>query len=150
MLTPIALTQLLPLIIAQIDAEPQRVSLLKWAFMALGLFYTVIFLLVGIALFIGAVVVVIGAPRPSVVAAYFAFLPLPLLIGVWGACEGLIRTYSHIAMSPYAPKPSEMFGGISEALFIILAALLATTPAYGMTALGLFIRTLLYDDRRVQ
>lgn len=136
--------QWLPLIVAQAEYEPQRVSLLKWAFMSLGLIYSALLVLAGLALFVGAVIVVIAARRPGVIAAYLVFVPLPLLISAWAAVEGLVQSLGVIAMSAAAPKPAEVAEGIATALFSVLAGLLAMMPGYLVAAAGLFIRTLLW------
>jgi hypothetical protein len=135
----------LPLILGQYDDSPRRMSLLQWAFMSLGWFYTLVLLLAGLTIFVGAVIVVIAARRPGVIAAYLALVPLPLIIGVWATVEGMIQSWSVIAYSTTAPKPSEMAQGYSTALFAILAGLLMTMPGYLVTAVGLLVRTALHE-----
>ncbi len=148
MATLSALAPTLLLIVAQGDSR--RMSLLQWAFMSLGWFYTLLFLVVGLGLFLGAVVVVIAARRPAVIAAYLPFLALPLLLGVWATAEGMIRSWAVIAYSTTTPSPSEMAQGYSTALFSILAGVMATMPALMVTSIGLFLRTMLHGGREAK
>jgi len=128
-------------VLAQTNGPVQR-SLLSWMFNAIGLFYGLVLPLAGFVIFIGACLVVARSRRPAVIAAYLVFLPLPLLIGVYGSIRGFIASYSVIAMSTSTPNPAEVAEGISTALFTSLVGLMVTFPAYFVLAIGLFTRTL--------
>jgi biopolymer transport protein ExbB len=78
--------------------------------------------------------------RPGVIASYLVFLPLPLLIGIFGSIQGFIASYSVIAASTSTPKPSEVAAGISTALFTSFVGLFVSFPAYFVLAFGLFLR----------
>jgi di/tricarboxylate transporter len=148
----IAMLNWLPVIVAQAEAdaahEPRQMSYLAWVYHSLGLMYSLALPLAGLMVFLGAVLVVILAiRRPGVIAAYLVFVPLPLLIGVFGTVDGLIRSHSVIAMADYAPKPSEVSQGYSMALLCLLVGMLATAPGYFVTALGLFLSAILNKPR---
>jgi hypothetical protein len=120
----------------------ERQSLLSWAFNALGPFYGLLIPAVGLAVFIGACVVVATSRRPAVIAAYLVFLPLPLLIGVFGSFHGFISSLSVMANSAVTPKAREVAQGLSMGLFTTLLGLLVTFPSFFVWALGSFFRTL--------
>jgi hypothetical protein len=94
-------------LLAQAEA-PVRQSYLAWMYHSLGFFYAVVIPLAALMVFLGACLVVAMSRRPAVIAAYLVFLPLPLLIGLYGTIEGFIAVYSVIVMSPTAPKPAEL------------------------------------------
>lgn len=121
----------------------QQQSFLSWMFSALGPFYGLLIPLTGFALFIGACCVVGLNRRPAVVAAFLVFLPLPLMIGLFGSVHGFISSLSIIATAGSTPRPSEIAEGISMGLFTTLVGLLVTFPSFFVLAFGLFFRTLM-------
>ena len=129
------------LLFAQAEGPVQR-SFLSWMFNSLGPFYALVLPLSGLAVFVGACLVVCLSRRPALIAAYLVFLPLPLMLGVLGSIDGFISSFAVIATSPTAPKPSEVAEGISTGLFTSLVGLMVTFPAYIVAAIGLFLRTL--------
>lgn len=133
-------------VLGQMAEKPVRVSYLTWAMRALGPFYAFVLPMTGLLVFIGAVVVVIACRRPSVIAAYLVFLPLPLLIGAYGTVQGMIASYSVMATSAAAPQPAQLAEGYSTALFTALLGLLLTFPSYFVLSCGLFIRTILWRE----
>ena len=131
---------LLTVLFAQSE-PPVPQSYLAWMYNSLGPFYGLVIPLAGFVVFVGACLVVALNRRPAVIAAYLVFLPLPLLIGIFGSIRGFIMSYSVIATSVVTPKPSDVAGGISTALFTSLVGLFVTFPAYFVAATGLFVRT---------
>jgi biopolymer transport protein ExbB len=51
------------------------------------------------------------------------------MVGLLGTVQGMIRSFDVIATSPTSPKPSELAGGISTALFTTLVGLFIAIPA---------------------
>ncbi len=51
------------------------------------------------------------------------------MVGLLGTVQGMIASFSVIAMSPTTPKPSELAAGISTALFTTLVGLFIAIPA---------------------
>ena len=51
------------------------------------------------------------------------------MVGLLGTVQGMISSFSVIAFSPTAPKPSELAMGISTALFTTLVGLFIAIPA---------------------
>ena len=66
---------------------PGPESYASWVIRCLGIF-GLSTVLAGVAIFIGACLVVCLAHRPAVIAAYLVFLLLPLLLGALGAFGG--------------------------------------------------------------
>ena len=51
------------------------------------------------------------------------------MVGLLGTVQGMIRSFSVIAVSDITPKPSQLAGGISTALFTTLVGLFIAIPA---------------------
>lgn len=132
-------------VLAQADAgEPVvQQSYLAWMFMALGPLYGLVLPLSGFALFVGACLVVGLNRRPAVIASFLVFLPVPLLIGIFGSVHGMIASLSVVAASASEPEMGRwMAEGWATALFSTLVGFLVSAPAYAVLSLGLFLRTL--------
>jgi hypothetical protein len=130
------------MLLAQEEYRRPAMNLLQWMFYSLGLFYFVLLCGSGLAVFIGGLLVVALNRRPAVIAAYFPFVLLPLLIGLFATFDGFIRSMSVVATSAGAPQASHVAEGISTGLFSSLFGLGAMFPAYFVVATGLFLRTL--------
>jgi len=128
------------LLLAQ-AGEPVNDSVLGWLARSLGPVYGLLIPLTGIAVFVGGLLVVAFSRRPAVIAAYLVFVPLPLLIALFGTIHGAIHSYLVIAMSVTQPKPAEIAQGTSTALAASLVGIMATFPAYLVVSIGLFLRT---------
>ena len=68
-------------------------------------------------------------------------VPLPLLLGLFGALKASIASFSVIAMSDVGLKPSEVAGGVSEMLVIPMFGLLLMGPSYVTALIGLMVRS---------
>lgn len=132
------------------NAEPVQQSYLRWMYLALGLEYSLLLPLAGLACFVLALVVVLRGKGPMSAAALILIVHVPLLIGVFAAIQGVISSYTVIAMSESTPKPSELASGISTALFAPLVGMLLMVPGYAAAAIGAVVRSLVdaaNDDR---
>ena len=116
-------------------------SYLALMFDALGPFYGFVLPLTGLALFVGACVVVGKARAPAVIASYLALLPLPALLGFLGTLQGLLGSYMVISASPVFPTGTNMAEVWMIALFSSVFGLLVMLPSYLVVAVGLFVRT---------
>ena len=125
-----------------LDAEPVRQSLLSWMLSALGFPYVVFLPLAGLVCFVLALVVVLRGRGPMSGPALILIVHVPLLIGVFAAIQGGIASYTVIATSTSAPKPSEVAEGISTALVAPMVGMLLMVPSYATAAFGTFIRCL--------
>jgi hypothetical protein len=105
-------------------------------------FYDLLSLLAGLAVFVGACFVVARARRPAVIASYLVFLLLPLLFAILGGLKGAVASSAVLAGAEVEIKQWEVFAGISQALLMLLMALMVTIPSYFVIAIGLFVRTL--------
>ena len=97
-------------------------------------------LLLGLAIFIGACLVVAKSCRTSSVAAYLVLLPLPTFIGVLGQLKGIYASLSVISVSGMQPTGQEWAGGFAESALIMFVCLLVTLPSYLVLAVGLLVR----------
>jgi len=120
----------------------QQQSFLSWMFRAMGPLYGLLIPMAGLAIFAAACLVVASNRRPAVIAAFLVFLPLPLMIGLFGTLHGFISSFTVMATAGSTPKPSELAEGIAMGLFTAFVGLLVTFPSYFVLAFGLFLRTL--------
>lgn len=125
------------------EAEPARKTVVNWVIESLGFSYAILLPFAGMLCFVLALIVVIRGRGPMAAAALILIVHVPLLIGVFAAIQGLIASYSVIAMSDSAPKPSEMAAGVSTAMFAPLVGIFVMIPGYATAAIGAFIRSLL-------
>lgn len=130
-------------LLAQAHA-PAKKSYLMWAFESMGIFYSLVLPAAGLAVFLGAILVVALNRRPGVIAAYLVFLPLPLLIGVFGSVHGLIFSLSAISSSGSDLPARVLVAAWPSALFTTYFALLVSFPSYFIVAIGLFVRAILW------
>jgi hypothetical protein len=117
-----------------------------WFIKCLGLF-GLLGLLSELAVFIGAVVVVIKVRRPAVIAAYLVFVPMPLLFGLLGTVTSLVSAFAVLSVSNVQLTNAEIMRGVTEALLFTHMGLLGTLPSYLVIAVGLFVRTLSADKK---
>jgi len=123
------------------DAEPVQQTLLSWMFTALGFRYAILLPLAGLLSFLLALLIVLRGKGPMACAALILIVHVPLFIGVFAAIQGAIASYTVIAMSAAAPKPSDLAVGISTALVAPLVGLIVMVPGYAIAALGALIRS---------
>jgi hypothetical protein len=125
---------------------PARRTKLRWMIEALGIRYVLLIPGSGLFAFIGSLAVVLLCKRPASIAAFLPFVALPFLIGLFGFFDGLITMFSIVADSTRTPKPAEYAGGMSMALFTPFAGMLVAAPAFFVTSIGLFLRTLMQRE----
>ena len=98
-------------------------------------------LILGLAIFIGACLLVAKKRRTSTLAAYLVLLPLPTYIGVLGQLKGISASLSVISVSGAQPSRQEWAGGFAESALIMFICLLVTLPSYLALAYGLLAST---------
>ena len=130
--------------IALLAQSAGRTSFLGWALQSMGILYGFLIPFSAFVVFVGACIVVFAFRRPSVIASYLVFLPLPALIGAFGTVHGLISSYAVIANSTSVPMQSEIAQGYSMSLFTLCVGLLFTFPSYFVLAIGLFVRAVMW------
>ena len=101
----------------------------------------------GLAIFFGAIFVVAMNRRPAVIASYLLFVPLPWLLGLFGALRIVGQMCDQINYGVRLQQ-EEIAKYMSEPLSFLLLGLVATIPAYLVVAIGLFVRTLARGTRR--
>ena len=105
-------------------------------------------LLSGLAIFIGACLVVARSRRTSTIAAYLVLLPLPTYLFILGELRGMSDTLSRAAVvlgelsdAEWADAIPELAGGIAADLFRLFVCLLVTLASYLVLAYGLLAST---------
>lgn len=124
------------------DFEPVRQSYLQFLYSALGIKYTLLLPLAGLAAFVVTLIVVIRGKGSLAGVTLLFIVPAPFFIGLYGALEGTVASYQVIAASAVQPKPSELAQGISMALVTPMIGLLLMVPAYATATIGLLVRSL--------
>lgn len=122
------------------DTEQPR-SLLSWFYMALGPFYLGLLLLAGLLCFVLTLVIVTRGRGGMSSTALLFIVPIPLLIGIFGAIQGAINSFTVIAMGGATPKASEIAQGVSLSLVAPLFGMLLMLPSYGVAVLGSLFRS---------
>jgi hypothetical protein len=110
--------------------------------MALGPKYIVLLGLGGLLAFVLTLIVVLRGRGPMAGAALVFIVPIPFFIGLYGAVDGAIASYTIIANSVLQPKPSEIAQGFSLALATPLVGMLLMAPSYALAMFGLMARSL--------
>ena len=121
--------------------EPKQQSFLPWWIDVNGPLGFMIFL-TGLAVFIGACLMVALAPRPAIKASFLVPVLLPLIFTMLAVIKMMIASISVNAMSDEQLKASVVAAGWSKAMVLPLEALCVIIPSYLVLAIGLFVRTL--------
>ncbi|MEK6256988.1 MAG: hypothetical protein AABP62_00085 [Planctomycetota bacterium] len=95
----------------------------------------------GLAIFIGACLVVAKSRRTSTIAACLVLLPLPTYIGILSQLKGIYASLSVIAVSGVQPSGQEWIGGFANTALTMFVCLLVTLPSYLVLAYGLLAST---------
>lgn len=125
---------------------PVRHSYLSWMYEALGMQYSVLLPLAGLICFVLALILVVRGKGPMAAAALILIVHVPFLIGIFAAVQGIIASYSIIAMSIVAPRPSDLAQEYSTALFATLVGIAMMVPGYSVAAVGALVRALVATD----
>jgi hypothetical protein len=120
------------------EAEvPERLSYVQWIAEILGSL-GLLAIVLGVAVLAGACVVVARSRSPAVVAAYLVFIPLPLILAVFAAAKNTLGAFAVLSSDDpnwFEPAVAQCLG---EGAVFIMCGILATMPAYLVTAIGLF------------
>ncbi|HEX3654754.1 MAG TPA: hypothetical protein VHV55_03055 [Pirellulales bacterium] len=95
----------------------------------------------GFAIFVGACVVVARSRNAAVIAAYLALVPLPLILAVFAAAKVALDEIAVISDEHENAALLALGRSLGTGEVHIMCGVLAMLPAYLVTALGLFIRT---------
>jgi len=112
---------------------------------SLGPAYLLLLPLAALLSFVLVLLIVIRGKGPMAAAALVLIVPLPFLIGIFGAIQGAMSSYLIMATSGSTPKPSEIAVGISTALMAPLVGLLLMAPALIIAAAGSFVRSITHE-----
>jgi len=124
------------------ESAPVQRSLLSWVLNSLGIPCLILLLLTGLVCFVLALIIVVRGRGPMAVAALVLTVHAPILIGLAVSLQSAITSYTLIATSGTAPKPSDVAVGISSALVAPLLGIGMAIPAYATAVIGAFIRCL--------
>jgi len=129
------------------DTEPVQRSILNWAVAALGP-YAILLPLAGLVCFVLVLILVVRGKGPMAAASLILIVPIPLLIGVFAALQGMMASYSLMAAAAVAPKPSEVAEGISTALIAPSVGMIVMGPALATAVIGSFFRAMSPENQR--
>jgi hypothetical protein len=87
------------------------------------------------------VLLVIRGKGPAAAAALLLVVPLPMLVGVYGAIDAWIATYQAIAASMVEPRPSVWANGIGSVAVRVTASMFFAGPSILVAMLGSSIRS---------
>lgn len=121
-------------------AEPVQMSYLRFLFQALGFRYSVLLPAVALLAFVLVLVLIIRGKGPALTGALLFLVPLPVLVGVFAAVDGMLSAFQVISMANVSPKPSEFAMGISMSLVSVFLSFLLTVPSYILATCGLIAR----------
>jgi hypothetical protein len=123
--------------------EPIRQhSYLSFIFSALGIRYTFLLPLAGLIAFVVVLFLVLKGKGHALPAALMLIVPLPVLVGFVGVIDGMMASFTVIAMSDTAPKPSAMAEGVAMSLVTAWVGMLLAIPSYLLATIGMCIRSL--------
>lgn len=103
--------------------------------------YSVIALLAGLIVLVGACLVVKLSKRPAVIAAYASFVSIPLLIGVYGWVAIQHEAYYFVATGEKI-KAEQFAFDQSLAWSALQFGFLASLPSFLIIVVGLLARTI--------
>jgi hypothetical protein len=104
----------------------------------------------GLAVFVGACLVVARSRRPSVIAAYLVFLPLPLLVGLCRVLGGNLASLAVLSSASVKLSDQQIASGIAGSLAPLYVGLLVIWPSYLVLSVGLMMRTVRSGGDRVE
>jgi hypothetical protein len=133
-------------LLAQVPAAAAPKTFFAWARESLGPFHSLAILSAGVAVFVGACLVVAKSRRPAAITSYLILLPLPFMVGLTRALSGQIGSLAVLSLSPEAVAQlsgSDIAGGVAGGLLPLFVALMVTWPSYLLLAVGLIARTTL-------
>jgi hypothetical protein len=134
-------------LVAQADAPGMEPSFASWFIGCVGLF-GLLTLLAGMAVFLGACVVVVLSRRPKTIAFYRMFLLLPLLLGVAGAVKAGVSSLAVLDVPGVRISAMQVVAVVFHAALTPLGdALVVTLPSVLVLAIGQFVRTRRADRR---
>ena len=120
--------------------DPGGKSFLWWFIETMGLTGLIVIVL-GVAIFIAACLVVAKSRQTSTLAAYLVLLPLPMFIEVLDQLRGIVASLSVLSQSETHLSNQEWAGGFAESAVSMFLALLVTLPSYLVLAYGLLAST---------
>ena len=125
-------------VLAQANIAQPHESYLESVCRSAGPANCLIIVTTGLAVFIGACFVAAKCRRPSVIASYLFFLPLPLIVAFYGAVEGQMHSLIVLSSSPEVqPSASQIAAGVASALSPLFVAMTVTFPSYLVLVIGL-------------
>jgi hypothetical protein len=126
-------------------ADPLPRSFLMWVVRALGP-YAIMLPLCALGSFALTLLLVFRGKGSATWAALLLIVPAPMLLGLFGALNGSVASFSVVAMSDVALKTSEVAAGVSAALLLPFAGMLLAGPSYLAATIGLICRSLQGHD----
>jgi hypothetical protein len=130
---------------AIIAAQPVPKSLLRFFYDAIGLQYVLLLSMAAIIGFAITLIVVIRGRGTLATAALLFAVPLPFVVGMFGALDGAAHSLVIISQSDMAPKSSEVAQGVSVVLITPMVGMFLMSPSYAVAMFGSLIRSFLEE-----
>ena len=127
------------------EENPAPQSLVMWVASALGVKFGLFIALAAIVAFVLTLAVVIRGKAASAGSALAFIVPLPALVGLFGAMEELVATFSVLSRSDVEIKVAQLALVATEAVIRPMAGLLAIAPSYLLAMTWLLIRSFRSD-----
>ncbi len=133
----------------QPDLGPVPQSFLSWILTALGFRYAILLPTAALVGFVLTLVVVVRGKGPMAAAALLLIVPIPFLIGVFAAIEGVILSFREMAMSASAtgPPPDLVARAITTSLVAPMVGMALMAPSYILAILGSLVRSFSADPK---
>jgi hypothetical protein len=123
-------------------------SFLGWTISALGV-YMLILPVVALLCVVLILLVLIRGKGAMAAATLILVPPIPMLVGIFAAVQGLLTSYTVIAAAG-SPRPADVAVGVSTSLVAPLAAMLLTAPIYAVAVVGALVRSMLPESEHPQ
>ena len=129
-------------LLAQANVPGAHESYLEAIYRLVGPVEFLLILSTGLAVFIGACLVVTKCRQPSTIASWLVLLPLPLIVSIYGLLASQIQSLIALSLSPAVqPSASQIAAGVAAALSPLFLGITVTFPSYLILAIGLVFRT---------
>jgi hypothetical protein len=131
----------------QPELGPVPQSFLSWVLTTLGFKYAILLPVSALLGFVLTLIVVVRGKGQMAGVALGLIVPVPLLIGVFAAIEGGIRSFEVIATVATAPPPGHIAAVISTLLVAPMVGMSLMAPSYILAILVSLVRSFSADPR---
>ena len=130
-----------------VNGIPVSMTFEMWVMHRLPSIYSIMELLSGLLIFVGASYFVATRKRVAVLAAYIFLLPLPILISIFGSIVAWMWSFYVIWATGPTLKAQDFAECVAISLLDLGFAVAVSGPSYLVVAIGLLARTLNSEDQ---